>query len=76
MIVINIKSRERLYFIIAVLLAKVKVILKRYNSNTHENKDINKIFENKGLRVDFQSGKVFINNNEGPYALQISYIYV
>ena len=49
---------------LSVLLAKVKVILKRYNSNTHENKDINKIFENKGLRVDFESGKVFINNNE------------
>lgn len=47
-----------------VLLAKVKVTLKRYSSNETLNITNNKIFENKGLKVDFECGKVYLNNKE------------
>ena len=46
-----------------VLLAKVKIIIKRY-TNSNGKLDNIKLFENRGLRVDFESGKVFINNNQ------------
>lgn len=47
-----------------VLLAKVKVILNRYGSSVNSSNKEKLIFENKGLKVDLQSGKVFVNNDE------------
>ena len=47
-----------------VLLAKVKVILNRYGSSVNNYNKEELIFENKGLKVDLQSGKVFVNGEE------------
>ena len=43
---------------LAVLLAKVKVVLKRYKKND------NSIYDDGKLKVDFVNRKAFVNNNE------------